>query len=320
MIIGISGKKQSGKDTVGKIIQCLTAKYSIDDILYTLNKENNAGFLPFSDESNWQIKKLAYKVKQILSILTGISIEDMEKEEVKKSYLGEEWNRWTFTFNGELDNNTVKFATHKEALDYSKEWDNVDLKVDIIEQQITVRQAMQWIGTDLFRDKFHPQTWCNALFSEYKCEGTQYFQNGKRVEYLCTYPDKVVIPVSDPVSKEWPVVKKNETFKEVSIYPNWIISDVRFENECQAIKDRDGILIRVNRSFCPKCGESENLHWDISTHKLQYCNECDYVFDNHASETALDDYEGFDYIIDNSEGIPELIEKVKDILIKLNLN
>jgi hypothetical protein len=313
---------------VGKIIQCLTAKYSIDDILYTLNKENNAGFLPFSDESNWQIKKLAYKVKQILSILTGIPVEDFEKEEVKNSYLGEEWNRYKVLIESKYE--YKYFATKEDIINYYNTeeyplvdgdlgWEGVKNHIDISLEKITVRQAMQWIGTDLFRDRFHPQTWCNALFSKYKCEGTQYFQNGKRVEYLCTYPDKVVIPVSGPVSKEWPVVKKNETFKEVSIYPNWIISDVRFENECQAIKDRGGILIRVNRSFCPKCGESENLHWDTSTHKLQYCNECDYVFDNHASETALDDYEEFDYIIDNSEGIPELIEKVKDILIKLNL-
>ena len=30
-------------------------------------------------------------------------------------------------------------------------------------------------------------------------------------------------------------------------YPNWIITDCRFPNEAKAIKDRDGISIRVNR-------------------------------------------------------------------------
>ena len=31
------------------------------------------------------------------------------------------------------------------------------------------------------------------------------------------------------------------------MYPNWIITDVRFPNEADAIKGRGGIIIRVNR-------------------------------------------------------------------------
>lgn len=67
MLIGISGKAQSGKDTVGKIIQNL-----------------------FTGE-NWEIKKFADKVKTICSILTGIPVTELEKESVKNSYLPEEW-------------------------------------------------------------------------------------------------------------------------------------------------------------------------------------------------------------------------------------
>ena len=70
MIIGVSGRIGSGKDTVGEIIQklCLT---------------NNG--------PKFEIKKYAGKLKQIASLLTGIPVEDFEDQEFKKSYLGAEW-------------------------------------------------------------------------------------------------------------------------------------------------------------------------------------------------------------------------------------
>jgi hypothetical protein len=56
---------------------------------------------------------------------------------------------------------------------------------------------------------------------------------------------------------------------------NWIISDVRYVEEANAILDRDGILIRVNR---------------------------DTGFDDiHVSEISLDDFENFGYVIDNND-------------------
>lgn len=74
---------------------------------------------------------------------------------------------------------------------------------------------------------------------------------------------------------------------------HWIIPDVRFPSEAEAIKDRGGIIIRVDRET--------------------------FSHDNHPSETALDDYEGFDYRIDNNNDIEHLIDKVKGIMFQLNL-
>ena len=70
MIIGISGKIGSGKDTIGEIIQnlCIT----------------NGG-------REFQIKKYAGKLKQIASLLTGIPLYDFELQDFKKTLLGEEW-------------------------------------------------------------------------------------------------------------------------------------------------------------------------------------------------------------------------------------
>lgn len=71
-------------------------------------------------------------------------------------------------------------------------------------------------------------------------------------------------------------------------YNNIIIADVRYPNEVQAIKDRGGIVFRIER---PGAGAG-----------------------NHISETALDDYHGFDYIIDNVGTLEDLFNQVKFIV------
>lgn len=90
-----------------------------------------------------------------------------------------------------------------------------------------------------------------------------------------------------------PTLWVDALFTNYSEDDHWIIPDVRFPSEAKAIKDRGGIVIRVDR---------ETLSHD-----------------NHPSETALDDYKGFDYRIDNNSDIEHLIDKVKGIMFQLNL-
>ena len=123
--------------------------------------------------------------------------------------------------------------------------------------KLTPRLLLQLLGTDCGRNIIHPDIWCNSLMSEYK--------------------KNIINPL-------------NKSYHKLN-FPNWIITDVRFPNELQAIKDRDGIVIRVNRN--------NSLFKSVI----------------HESETALDNYE-FDYIIDNNGTIEELIVKIKDILIE----
>lgn len=66
---------------------------------------------------------------------------------------------------------------------------------------------------------------------------------------------------------------------------NIIIADVRFPNEAEAIKERGGILIRIER---PGAGAG-----------------------NHISETALDNYTGWDIVIDNVGTMEDLFNVVK---------
>lgn len=79
----------------------------------------------------------------------------------------------------------------------------------------------------------------------------------------------------------------NSLFSDWSIDQQWVISDCRFKNEFMAIKDRGGIVIRIER---------------------ETGNES-----NHISETALDDCV-FDYTISNNGTIEELAGKVETML------
>ena len=69
----------------------------------------------------------------------------------------------------------------------------------------------------------------------------------------------------------------------------WVITDVRFPNEAQAIIDRGGILIRVVRDGIPTS--------------------------DHESETALDNWE-FEHVITNNGSLEDLEIKVMQILTK----
>lgn len=265
MIIGISGKIGSGKDTIGKIIQYLTNPFDRDmKTEFNLNEDYSAG-------SQWQIKKFACKLKKIVSILTGIPIEDLEKQEVKDKVLGEEW--WYYKFEGTEYIRAVMLP-YLEAKYKEKDKDNKYLV------KPTVRQLLQEIGTDAMRNIIHPNIWVNALFTDYKVKPNYWISKA-----------------------DYDLETKKKCNPSEDYYPNWIITDMRFPNELQAVKDKGGITIRVNRPYQTVVGQS-NGNWATFNH-TQF----------HHSETALDNAE-FDYIIDNNDTIEDLIEKVKGILIK----
>lgn len=118
---------------------------------------------------------------------------------------------------------------------------------------MTYREFLQKLGTEAMRDGLHTNVWVNALFADYKA--------------------------GDP---EWD-----------AFYPNWIITDMRFPNEMDAVVEKGGLTIRVVRN-------------QIKTGNLVL---------EHPSETALDDAK-FDYEIINDGTLEDLVEKVRTILIK----
>ena len=74
-------------------------------------------------------------------------------------------------------------------------------------------------------------------------------------------------------------------FANTECWSNYIIADVRYPNELEAIKERDGVLIRIDRK--------------------------DAGAGNHSSETALDDYNDWDFHIGNNGSLEELFEAMR---------
>lgn len=275
MVIGISGKIGSGKDTIGYAILHHIARSKGHNTSVYPDKEP---YETLKNKSDWEIKKFADKLKDIICLLIGCTREDLEDRDFKERELGEEWNY--FTLNNE-DNIYSTHLTRKEAeLKYEHRLfvkpEDTKENFEIVERFYTPRKLLQLLGTEAGRDIIHPNIWVNALFSTYK-----------PISYNS-------IPNNDSLY--------GESYTEI-VYPNWVITDMRFPNELKAVKDRGGITIRVNR-----------LRGPLTGNRLLHISEKENI-GQHSSETALDNAE-FDYVIDNNGTIEELIRKVKEILIK----
>ena len=196
---------------------------------------------------NWKIVKFADKLKDIVCLLIGCTRQQLEDREFKEKELGEEWGVWKVIRQDGTQFGGIR-ANKKDA-EFTLSvcsWSNCQ----VVFEKMTPRKILQQVGTDLFRNQFHPNTWVNATFANYHDN-------------------------------------------------NWIITDVRFPNELEAIKKHNGITIRINRGLVERTG------------KMIQGPE-------HISETALDKAE-FEYVIDNNGTIEELIEKVREILTKENI-
>lgn len=147
-----------------------------------------------------------------------------------------------------------------------KSWEDQEFKKQYMgdEWGMTYREFLQNLGTDAIRNGLHKEVWVNALFSRFK---------------------------------EVKIMFRGKVSKVLLPYPNWIITDTRFKNELKAVKDRNGITIKVERP---------DMYSSQSTLLA------------HSSETDLDNIE-FDYVIINDAGISELIKKVKEIITKENI-
>ena len=83
-------------------------------------------------------------------------------------------------------------------------------------------------------------------------------------------------------------------FANTKNWSNYIIADVRYPNEVDAIKERNGVLLRINRK--------------------------DAGAGNHSSEIVLDNYKEWDLVIDNNSTKEDLFNILKKIVQKYPIN
>ena len=270
-LIGISGRSGSGKDTVGSVLQWIaTSKTGFGNGTYS-NKEcvewlngKYPGDTSIQKISGYQIKKFADKLKDMVCLLIGCTREQLEDREFKEKELGEEW--WFYKFNDIMlpVSDRRLFIRTVNSIVFSP-LDEAEVDTYII--KLTPRKLLQLLGTEAGREIIHPNIWVNALFADYSDGSIEDLGNKLKLNHLS----------------------------------KWIITDVRFPNEAKAIKDRGGLIIRVNR-------DSGQALIDKGIHIPKWnCTE------EHSSETSLDNYDGFGHVIDNNGSIEELVEKVKQL-------
>lgn len=133
---------------------------------------------------------------------------------------------------------------------------------------MTIREFLQKIGTEAIRNGLHRNTWVNALFC------------GFHKENQGIWLDFMGLPTSVE-AHAWNYAGDA-----------WIITDVRFPNEHEAIQGRGGMCIRIVRPDNP------------------------YPQSNHQSETALDDVELLTIINDgNTEQLRIRVQEIFDPIV-----
>ena len=297
-LIGISGKIGSGKDLVANIIQYLTHDHYKNNRSFEYFQIENSKRNDYPNYLKWKIKKFADAPKKIVCILLGCTREQLESQEFKKSLLPDHLCRY----------NIYKTATSK--IPFRANISNSELqyiykieKYHIKKTVATVRDLLIYLANDVFRDGYDSDIWINTLFNQYK-PSTKIYEQYKQIEY--------------------------------KYLPNWIITDVRYRNEAEYIKNKGGILIRINRwvdELIPREKVSEmskkvdiyGIYPDgsealIEDSNLDNLDRFEYFATektniNNISETDLDDYIKFDHIIENNSfDINNLISKVDQIL------
>lgn len=152
MIILVSGKLGSGKDTVADIIE----KYS-----------KNTG---------WERQRFADEIKKSVARWLGVSIETLEDREFKEKILPEEW--WFWVYKGE------KFDYLSSDFGYFKTTVGAELV------KLTPRRIMQLLGTEAGRMIIHPNLWVNAVFSGYEKKALKWNSDGETT--LSGYPKWII--------------------------------------------------------------------------------------------------------------------------------
>jgi len=233
-IIGISGRKQAGKNTAanvfhGLVLQqySLAEKWTINDDgslqVLTHDAAGNLGwgefdvtrkddeFAEYANESMWPYVKLysfADELKRMCTDLFEISHQcvwgtDEQKNTLQPHLLWENMPGVVTQKNYTSLTNQYNESTD----DFIKYWGVMFHEAG----PMTSREFMQFLGTEIMRKMFEP-IWVNATIKKIKAEGSQLA----------------------------------------------IIADVRFPNEAEAIEEAGGLLLRLTRQpFGEDTHESE---------------------------------------------------------------
>ena len=212
MLIGLSGKIGSGKDTAA-------------DFIKEIISENPKEFPIF------KTIRFADKVKEIVALILGISVGELEDRDFKNKKLGPDWTRWKVTTATGF---VHLFDNQLSATLFSDAHHNSILKVD----ELTPRDLLIFVGTESGRKLIHPNIWVNIT----KRECQSYLNKG----YVVFVPDVrfenelealesiggIVIRINREVSDAIQSAKVNDSETSLDNHPfKWTITNTGSLNE-----------------------------------------------------------------------------------------
>lgn len=278
MIIGIGGDKQSGKNTVAKILQYFTLpkdlrSISVDEWVHELSyhpavSDNISTYL--------EIKKYGDRLNECVSLIMGLPLNQLESSGLnyKKKLLPACWNVWVLEAP-EYDMDNSIHMTKSEALIVANYLKLPRGAYTIEKTSLTVADYLQ-LMRDAGRDMIHPNIWVNTLFEDYTPASVTNIAN---------------------VSS---TTKGIKNITKIPSWPSWVIPDVRCLNEADAIKN--GI---------PGHPPAENDFRFLIKVERDVKQGPD---DSPAPEFELDDYPDWDYVIENNDNLDYLTFEVHRML------
>ena len=135
IILGLSGKKQSGKDTLCTYIQTL---------LYSFYNEQDIKVYSFAD-----------KLKQLCIEILGLTYDQCYGTDEDKNTLT--IYKWE---------NLSKEIRHKNKLRYEYATNGEICDIILPTGFMTAREILQIVGTDIFREMFSTDIWVDATFRD----------------------------------------------------------------------------------------------------------------------------------------------------------
>jgi hypothetical protein len=273
-LIGVSGSINSGKDLVGGMLQYidLADNPTYDEYQYEINLT-----------PDYEIKKCAEKLKEVVAITIGCKRSDLENEEFKNKELGEEWWRYEMVVGKEKV--LISKGSYEQLSAHKKTYWNL--------VKLTPRMILQQFGTQGGRMVIHPNIWVNALFADFI----------PRIPYLATntWPDHqskwIITDVRFPENEGKAVKDRGGLL--IGIKRHFALKHPEYA--FRAYEDRP---------------------YEVPT-MLMNDNEKLFDSLNHESEIVMGDHSWCDVVIENNGTIEELFNNVLDAVkvnIKLKLD
>jgi hypothetical protein len=297
MIIGISGRKQAGKNTVANILHGIILKQiqAIEDWNIGANGELNVLTTNANGESGWGIFDVSRKDNAF------VQYAEHNMWPYVKLYSFADTLKWMCTDLFDIPYECV-WGTNEQKNQPQEHllWENMP-------GVITPENAWKIFHT-FNRWNYHnlTQEEINILDEKIKIQFSPQDFNPYNPTW-CVFPDKgIFVHRSGPMTarefmqymgtdlmrKMYEPIWVNACIKKIQREQSIlaIVADVRFPNEANAIAQAGGTLLRLTRNI---------------------------LDDNHESETALDDYPFTNIIKNDNESIYELMTKVKSLYLNL---